>query len=331
MSFKDIKGQERSLAQLNGYLQNDRSASSYLFIGPEGVGKHLAAMTLAKAVNCLEENSDSCDRCFSCSKIEKKAHPDVHTIDAAALKSAGAENDTVVHDSDAIKIEEIRRLQKEINLKPYEARKKVFIINDAHQMTAESSNALLKTLEEPPANSLIILVTAKPNLLFKTVISRCKMVKFYPLERNKLREIMKGEYACDEELAHFLAYFCEGRIGRAIKLKDTDILGTKNRVIDEIVLHHRADPEHGLGLAKQDLRNYLNIMATWFRDIYLLKTGSSFSELINADRKDELTRSARAYSWSALDEILKFIADSLLYLEQNINPKLLLSNLKYTF
>ena len=142
---------------------------------------------------------------------------------------------------------------------------------------------------------------------------------------------MKEEYACHEHLAHFLAYFCEGRIGRAVKLKDTDILGTKNRVIDEIVLHHRTSGEHSLGLAKQDLRNYLNIIATWFRDVYLLKTGSPFSELINADRKDELARSSRTYSWSALDEILRFIADSLLYLEQNINPKLLLSNLKYTF
>lgn len=329
MSFKDIKGQERSLEQLKGYLQNDRGASSYLFIGPEGVGKRLTAMTLAKAVNCLEENFDSCDQCPSCAKIGNNTHPDVHTIDSAALKSANAENESIANDSDAIKIEEIRRLQKEINFRPYEARKKVFIINDAHQMTAESSNALLKTLEEPPANSIIILVTAKPNLLFKTVVSRCKTVKFYPLERNKLREMMREEYACPDELAHFLAYFCEGRIGRAVKLKDTDILALRNSVIDEIVLRQPAGPEHGLGLAKQDLRSYLNIMAAWFRDLYLLKTGAPFSELINADRKEELARSSRAYSWTALDEMLKFIADSLLYLEQNINPKLILSNLKY--
>jgi DNA polymerase III subunit delta' len=320
MSFKEIRGQERPIAQLHGYLKNDRSASSYLFIGPEGVGKFLTAKTLAKALNCLEADYDSCGRCVSCAKIEKNTHPDVHIIDKAAVEG----------ESDAIKIEEIRGLQKEINFRPYEARKKVFIINDAHQMTAESSNALLKTLEEPPANSVIILVTAKPNLLFKTVISRCKTVKFYPLERNKLREIMREEYSCDGELAHFLAYFCEGRIGKAVKLKDTDILGTKNRVIDEILLRHPGVPEHGLGVAKQDLRDYLNIMATWFRDIYLLKTGSPYSELINSDRGEELARYSRQYSWTSLDETIKFIADSLLYLEQNINPKLLLSNLKYS-
>jgi DNA polymerase-3 subunit delta' len=243
MSFKDIKGQERSLAQLQGYLQNDR-ALSYL-LSARKVGKHLAALTLAKAVNCLEEHHDSCDRCPSCVKIAKNTHPDVHLIDAA-LKSATAGDEAIANESDAIKIDEIRRLQKEINFRPYEARKKVFIVNDAHQMTAESSNALLKTLEEPPANSIIILVTAKPNLLFKTVISRCKTVKFYPLERNKLREILKGEYGCHEHLAHFLAYFCEGRIGRAVKLKDTDILGLRDSVIDEIVLHRPGATEHGL-------------------------------------------------------------------------------------
>lgn len=318
MSFQDIKGQDKSINILQSYLHDKSSACSYLFIGPQGLGKFLAAKTLAKAINCLEKSTDSCEKCASCLKIEKNQHPDVHIIDA------GINPDV---DSNAIKIECIRQLQKEINLKPYEARKKVFIINDAHNLTAEASNALLKTLEEPPADSLIILVTSKPGLLFKTAISRCKIIKFYPLKRSRLKDLISREYSCDENLAHFLAYFCEGRIGQALRLKDTDLLSQKNKIIDEIILRKQS-LEYVAGPDREELRKYLNVLATWFRDIYMLKIGMPHAELINFDRRKELLKSMGLYSFTALNEIIRFISDALLYLEQNVNPKLLLSNLK---
>jgi len=246
----------------------------------------------------------------------------VHIIDIGA---PGTEETTV--DSNAIRIELIRQLQKEINLKPYEARKKVFIINDAHNLTAEASNALLKTLEEPPQDSLIILVTSKPGLLFKTVISRCKIIKFCPLKRSALQDLIGREYSCDENLAHFLAYFCEGKIGQALRLKDTDLLSQKNKIIDEIILR-KDSLEYGPGPDREELRKYLNVLATWFRDIYMLKIGMPHAELINFDRRKELLKSMGLYSFAALNEIIRFVSDALLYLEQNVNPKLLLSNLK---
>jgi len=325
MSFQDIKGQDRAISILQSYLRQQSGASSYLFIGPQGLGKFLTAKTLAKAVNCLKESTDACERCAYCLKIEKNQHPDVHIIDICAFKPEEAPTDV---DSQAIKIEYIRQLQKDINLKPYEARKKVFIINDAHNLTAEASNALLKTLEEPPQNSLIILVTSKADLLFKTIISRCQIIKFSPLKRSQLEEIIRRDYSLDENLAHFLAYFCEGRIGQALVLKDKGILIEKNRIIDEIILLPKPGPDYRKGPDREELRKYLNILATWFRDIYLLKIGMPHAELINFDRKKELLRSMGNYSFGALDEIIRFISDALLYLEQNINPKLLLSNLK---
>lgn len=328
MSFQDIKGQDKAISILQSYLQRQSGVCSYLFIGPQGLGKFLTAKTLAKAVNCLKETRDACERCASCLKIEKNQHPDVHIIDICAFKPEEAPTDV---DSQAIKIEYIRQLQKEINLKPYEARKKVFIINDAHNLTPEASNALLKTLEEPPQDSLIILVTSKANLLFKTIISRCQIIKFYPLKRSQLKEIIRRDYSLDDTLAHFLAYFCEGRIGLALSLKDKDALKEKNRIIDEIILRAGSGPDYRKGLGKEELRRYLNVLATWFRDIYFLKIGMPHAELINFDRKKELLRSMGNYSFGALDEVVRFISDALLYLEQNINPKLLLSNLKSSY
>jgi DNA polymerase-3 subunit delta' len=315
MSFKDIKGQDKPIEILKNALRSSSIAGAYLFVGQEAIGKQLVALNFAKSINCLSENDLPCDICPACLKIDKRQHPDVHFI--APL------------DSDAIKIEYIRDLKKDINLRPYEAKKKVFIINDAHNFTAEASNAILKILEEPPADSVIILITSKPALLFKTIVSRCQILKFYPLARARLKEILKKDYRLGDDPAHFLAYFSEGRIGNALRLKDADILREKNRIIDEFTIFNRPNFLEDLSIRdRQNLRSYLNILAAWFRDIYLIKTGMPHAELINLDRKDKLLNFMSRYTWLDLDEILNSISDSLSYLEQNINIRLLLHNLK---
>ena len=316
MSFRDIKGQDRPLQILREYIKQSRFTGSYLFVGEDGIGKKLVAKTLAKALNCENETLDSCDRCVPCLKIESDQHPDVHRLDTEA--------------SDSIKIEYIRQLQKDISLKPYEGKKKVFIIDDAHNLTAEAANALLKILEEPPEDSLIILISAKPALLFKTIVSRCKCFRFYPLQRTKLEEILKNDFHLDNNLAHFLAYFCEGRFGRALRLKDINILKEKNRIIDGFALARRSDLENLSIENRNNVRDYLNILAGWFRDIYFVKVGMPYAELINLDRKDDLLKNMGRYTLFDLEEILNSLSNSLLYLEQNVNTKLLLSNLRWS-
>jgi len=313
MSFKDIRGQDKPIQILKEHMKQGRLAGAYLFTGPEGVGKNLTAKTLAKAVNCLEGKFEACGKCGSCLKIDKAQHPDVHIID-----SEGAE----------IKIEFIRQLQSQIALRPYEGKKKVFIINNAHHLNVASSNAFLKTLEEAPGESLIILVSEKPTLLLKTIISRCRILKFNPLARPELEAILTGDYSLEADLAHFLAYFCEGRLGHSLRLKDADILREKNRIIDEFVFQGGSGFEKNTPQKREDTRESLNILACWFRDLYLIKTGMPHSELINLDRKNELLKSMQQFSFFELDEILNSISDSLLYIGQNINIKLLKSNLK---
>ncbi len=328
MSFQNIKGQDKAIEILKAHIRQSRLSHGYLFIGPQGVGKKMAAKTLAKALNCENETLDSCGRCASCLKIEKNQHPDVHIINAStALNSNYEQGKGEAGNSQAIKIGHIRQLQKEISLKPYEAKVKVFIIEDAHNLTAEASNALLKILEEPPVKSLIILVSAKPTLLFKTIISRCQVVKFYPLAREQLKEVLNKDYGLEANLAHFLAYFCEGRLGKALALKDTDIFREKNRVIDALAMPRRQGLED-LSVKREDVRGMLNILTTWFRDMYLVKVGMPHLELINFDRKSELLKLMQHFTFVDLDEVLNCISDSLVYLEQNINVRLLLANLK---
>ncbi|MDD5596141.1 MAG: DNA polymerase III subunit delta' [Candidatus Omnitrophica bacterium] len=320
MSFKDIKGQEKPINFLKESIKGDYLAGAYLFLGPDGVGKAMVAKTLAKALNCLEEQADACEKCPSCIKIEKNQHPDVHFV-----ASIGEEDDEQV---EAIKIEDIRLLQRQINLRPFEGKKKVFIINNAHQMTAESANALLKILEEPPKNSLIILISSKSTRLFKTIVSRCRMIKFSPLPRKELEVALKNEYHLAPEQAHFYSFFAEGRLGMALALKDTNIFNEKNLVIDQFISVNHASLDNLAAKDKESLRGYLNLLVVWLRDIYLLKSGLPHGEIINLDRKEELLKLMGNYSFSELDEALKFISRALLYLEQNVNAKLIFANLK---
>lgn len=312
MSFNDILGQEKPVEMLKGYLAESQLSGAYLFTGPEGVGKKLLAKTLSKTVNCLELTSDSCDRCSSCRKIESGQHPDIHIIE---------------NGDDDIKIESIRQLQKEIYLRAYEAKVKVFIIDNCHKLTSEAQNALLKVLEEPPKNSLIILITDKPGLLYKTIISRCRTLRLEPISRGIAEDILKNNYKLDNQLSHFLSYFSEGRIGYALRLKDTDIFSQKNRVIDKFVLSRAANLESFSLQKKDEFKGFLNILATWFRDIYLLKTGVAHSELINFDRKNDLLKAMGSFTFLELNAILDTISDSFNYLEQNINSRLILHNL----
>lgn len=316
MSFSSIKCHDQPIKLLQDYMRAGRVASSYLFLGPEGVGKKLAALTFARALNCETMQYDCCDACPTCLKITKLQHPDLHLLGVAEAPEAEAPG--------VIKIEEIRRLQKDISLRPYEAKKKVFIIDNAERMTAEASNALLKVLEEPTAGSMIILVSAKPALLFKTIISRCRILKFAPMPRFELKEVLKKDYALDEGYAHFLAFFCEGRLGSALRLKDTALSRERDRVIDGFILKRgQAEPQ-----GRDQIRVYLNMLAIWFRDLYLAKIGLPRRELVNSDRYAQIAQLTQDYSFTDLDRAFKCIGDSLLYLEQNINTKLLLSNLR---
>jgi len=312
MSFKAIREQERAVAVLKGYISEGKIGGGYLFAGPEGVGKKMAAMELAKALNCDMDGQGPCDACPSCKKISDGRHPDVHLIEAQESE---------------IKIDNIRQLQKQMSLRPFEGKAKVFIIDNAHKLNAEASNALLKALEEPPKNSLLVLITDKPSLLFKTVVSRCKTVKFSALNRDALKKILKEDHGLDGERAHFLAYFSEGQLGRALKLKDNDILRQKNAIIDKFSLSRKPDLESVQLKEKEDMRWWLNILASWFRDIYLVKIGAPLSEVINSDRKEALHGAAGRFSFPELDGALGCISDSLRYLDQNINTRLLLYNL----
>lgn len=312
MRFNEVLGHDRALSIVKAYLANSSFSGAYIFSGPEGIGKKLVAKIIASQLNCTAESDRPCGVCASCLKVQKEAHPDLHIIQNGQSQ---------------IKIEDIREILRQANFRPYEGRAKVFIIDNAHKLNIEAANSLLKVLEEPPKDVAIILVTHKPQNIIKTVLSRCKRIKFSPLIRAQLETVLIKNYALDKTSAHFLAFYAEGRLGWALKLKDTPLLQEKNKIFESFILSSKSLDHIMMNQSKEQLQVCLNILASWFRDIYLLKVGLSDQETIHSDRHSDLLKVIPKYSFKQLDEIMLTLSESCLYLEKNINSKLLLHNL----
>jgi len=315
MSFKDLRCQDRAVFLLKSIIKSKRIPAALLFWGEDGVGKKLAAVNFAKTLNCEEESDDACGRCASCVKIDKGNHSDVRIVPKET-------------DSESIKIEEIRDLQKCASLKNFEGKKKVFIIDEAHNLTAEAANAFLKILEEPPSATLFILVSSKHELLFSTIISRCQKVRFAVMDKKKLENILENDYAKSPEISHYLAYFYQGRLGASLRMKDKEVLEGKNNIIERF-MNEKNQMSDDFSQNKQELKESLEVLLAWLRDIYLIKTGMPHSELINPDSVNQLLKVMPRLSFYDLDVAINSLSEASLYLEQNINPKLILANLRY--
>ena len=313
MSFKEVIGQDQAVNYLVKCALAGRLYQSYLFIGPQGVGKFLVAKNFAKLLNCLQKDSGPCDKCSSCIKIENNNHPDIHFIGKDPSGSIG--------------IETVRELERLINLKPFEAKKKVFIIDNAQSLTAKAANALLKTIEEPPKDSVIILITAQIKLLFSTIVSRCQKVRFSIMGIEKLTQILQQKYRLFPAEAHFLAHISGGRLQEALRFKEENLTEQKNRIIDLILKKREPILESFLEntLDKNKTRDLLMILLGLFRDILLVKIGSPCDLLINIDRKDEISSSRDRFTIQYLEEIISDIVSLNIYLEQNINLKIALN------
>jgi DNA polymerase-3 subunit delta' len=235
MRFADIRDQASAVAALTRALAADKVPHAYLFEGPVGVGKRSTAAAWAMALNCEERGDDSCGSCESCRKIEAEIHPDVRRL-------------TVPEGKRRIPIEAVREAERWIALRPHEGRAKVLIVEPAEQMSAQAANALLKTLEEPRPGSFLALVTARASSLLPTVRSRCQRVRFGPLARDTVADILVQEGANPDEAA-LAAALSEGSLERAEGYLGEELADRIDRVMTLAECAAEELPLDGLGVA----------------------------------------------------------------------------------
>lgn len=216
MSFENIVGNDKVKTFLNRQIKENQILHSYLFVGIEGIGKTLFAREYAKKILCL--NKEETEDCISCIKWESNNHPDFYQIEP--------ENKT-------IKIDQIRKMQEKISEKPITSNRKVYLIIDSDCMTKEAQNCLLKTLEEPPEYSSIILTTSNESKLINTIKSRCMKISFESIEQQKIEQYLKENL--EIEPSKELINLNGGSIGRAIMLEqDKEIYMQVNNIINNI-------------------------------------------------------------------------------------------------
>ena len=202
--FDEIIGNEKTKEELKRSLEEDKVSHSYMFVGIEGIGKQLIAKAFAQMILCTNETEKGCNKCKSCIEFQSQNHPDFLYIEP---------------DGNSIKIEQIRYLQRKIQEKPIISNKKVYIVNDADKMTKEAQNCLLKTLEEPPEYSIIILIGSNENAFLNTIKSRCMKLTFQPIASEEIKQYMEKTYGMSNINENMLEAF-QGSIGKAIALKD---------------------------------------------------------------------------------------------------------------
>lgn len=202
MAFEQLIGNDKIKDILKESVKKGNILHSYLFVGNEGIGKFHFAKEFAKMILCFYKNG--CNQCKSCKEFDTENHPDFLVVEP---------------EGNTIKVEQIRQMISKIIEKPIISDKKVYIVNDSDKMTEEAQNTLLKTLEEPPENIIIILIAEKEEKILSTIKSRCTKITFQPIEQDKLKEILKKQYQYENISEHLLTFF-NGSIKKALNVKE---------------------------------------------------------------------------------------------------------------
>ena len=319
MGFSEILGHQRQTETLRLALAKGRLHHAYLFAGPEGVGKRTLALALAKAIHCAERVDDFCGQCANCARIEDGNHPDVRTIEPLAGKKE-------------ISIQQIRQIEKQLNF-TCSACFSTFQLFEIMNLSAQ--NALLKTLEEPPQDSLLVLVATNTGGLLPTLRSRCLRLSFGSLQCAQLANYLASKKGLKREEADFLAAMAMGSLGTALKI-DGKEMQEKRRGWIELLSSlkagdYRAATVTAEGLAKdrdESLR-FLEWAGIWYRDLMVHAVTRGSSELVN---RDVLAWMEHESADDRLEHSLSLIAQTIeaaAGIQRNLNRRMVLENLLF--
>jgi DNA polymerase-3 subunit delta' len=330
-----VIGHERSLAALEPAVLTGQPAHAYLFSGPEGVGKKLVATEFAASLNCsAEAGGKPCGECRDCRDIlaETPHHPDVEFVGPGGICDEG-DHSAGHADSRDIRICQIRRLEHVLSPAPYQGRWRIAIIDHADRLNQDAANAFLKTLEEPPPATVLILVTDREDQLPETVPSRCQRVAFSRVERERIEAALRArDVAADSAAA--IAGLANGRIGWALNsLTNGDLLAERDTFLDSAVATAHGSRSSRFAWAKgadervpavrERYSRELDIWEQWWRDVLAINSGSG-AGIMTIDRSDVLNREAMLYRPADIVRFLGVLRKTREHLQVNVDPQLAL-------
>ncbi len=322
VAFQQLVGQEEATRRLAALAGSGRVPHALLFVGQKSVGKRTAARVLAQVLLCTggDRSPDTaCGVCPGCQKFEGGNHGDYTEI---------------ATDERNLKIKAIRDATRQLALRPVEGGKKILLIDDAEKMVWQAQNAILKTLEEPPGDSHIILVTSRLRSILPTVVSRCQRIAFKPIPDERVAQMVAERLGVDAERAMLLAALSSGSIGRAIELDPTEVIERRDRVAE---LDKKLEPRSPRGAIdalegastiaddREGLLTSITVLLTWLHDQMLLAAEPSGQRIANVDRQAELAELAARRGLSRILRRIEAVLEARRQLElpYNFNPQMI--------
>ena len=299
-SFKDVVGHKNIIQYIENAVKTDKVSHAYILNGEKGSGKRLLANLFAMSLQCQnrDEDGDACGKCQSCKQAASNNQPDIIRV---------------THEKpNTISIDDIReQINNDIVIKPYSSKYKIYIVPDADMMSVQAQNALLKTIEEPPAYAVILLLTENAEILLPTIRSRCVMLKLRNIKDQLIKKYLMEQMEIPDYKADVCVAFAQGNMGRAIMLATSEHF---NEIKEEAVhlLREINDMDvDALEAAvkrvvsyKMNITDYLDVISVWYRDVLIYKATKNvdqvvFSDLSRTGRARALTRESRIF-WTEL-------------------------------
>lgn len=319
MGFSEIIGHQKPLETLRAALAHGRLHHAYLFLGPEGVGKRTIGLALAQAIHCGERDNDACGQCVNCLRIQSGNHPDVRVIGPLAGKKE-------------ISIQQIRTIEKELNFRAF-CGKKIALIDPATLMNLPAQNALLKTLEEPPPESLLILVASNTGGLLPTLRSRCLRISFGPLPRDLIAGYLTSKQKMTRDDAQLVAAMSRGSLGAALELDREELVEQRRNWIQTMCFltpgNYRSamDAAEALSGSREESLRFLAWLETWYRDLLIYHVTQDAGELVNLDVAAKIKQQSEAGKAESILAALSQAAGAAARIQRNLNRRMVLEEL----
>lgn len=311
--FSDIYGQQQIVEHFQKAIETKKISHAYIIHGERSSGKEFIAKVFAQALLCEKGGKEPCGECHSCHQAVSGNHPDIIRV---------------LHDKPAtIGVEDIRTgINNDILIKPYSSEYKVYIINEAEKMTVQAQNALLKTLEEPPAYAVIILLTSNLEMMLPTILSRCVVLNMKPVPDDMVKRYLMKELQIPDYKADVCTAFARGNLGKAKALaasEEFDNIKTEAvsllKYIGEMDITDIVSAIKKIGEYKIDINDYLDILSVWYRDVLLFKATNDANHLIFKEEIQYIRKVADKSAYEGIEIILDALEKAKARLRANVN------------
>ena len=322
--FHDILGHEQIIAHLQNAIEEDKVSHAYIFNGPEASGKMMLAEAFAMALQCEGEGKRPCLECRSCRQAADHNQPDIIYVSHEKPNTIG--------------VDDIRtQINNDIDIKPYSSRYKVYIVDEVQKMNQQAQNALLKTIEEPPAYAIILLLTTNADSFLQTILSRCITLNLKAVKEDKIKEYLMKHYQIPDYQADICAAFSQGNVGKAIQLASSEEFGELKasvlqlmKRLEDIDLYEMTGAVKQIAEYKLSVNDYFDLMMIWFRDVLYLKATNDVDGLIFKDEVYDIKKQAAKRSYQGIEIILEALEKAKIRLNANVNFDLVIELLLLT-